>query len=112
MNSDSPTNVKVTVIDRKGTEHELVWEPHQSLMEVIRDNDLPVLASCGGNCACATCHIYADPMTFALLKDRSDDELEMLRETSAFRLEASRLACQIRLSERLVGLRVKLAPVD
>lgn len=112
MKPDSLTRVKVVVVDREGAEHELLWEPDQSLMEVIRDNDLPVLASCGGNCACATCHVYAEPETFARLKVRSDDELDMLCETGVFRPDASRLACQILFSEDLDGLKVKLAPYD
>lgn len=112
MKPDILTRVKVFVVDREGAEHELLWGPDQSLMEVIRDNDLPVLASCGGNCACATCHVYAEPQTFARLKARSDDELDMVGQTGAFRPEASRLACQIPFSEELNGLKVKLAPYD
>ena len=28
--------------------------------EIIRENDLPIEAACGGCCACATCHVYVD----------------------------------------------------
>ena len=29
-------------------------------MEIIRDEGLDIEASCGGCCACATCHVYVD----------------------------------------------------
>lgn len=109
MNQDP---VHVIVTDREGAGHKLLWEPGDSLMEVIRDNDLPVLASCGGNCACATCHIYVEPEQGGRLVDRSVDETDMLHETDVFKHEKSRLACQIRFSSELDGLKVRLAPYE
>jgi 2Fe-2S ferredoxin len=81
-------------------------------MEVIRDNDLPILASCGGNCACATCHVYVDAKSFSALEPRGEGEMELLSETSSFRPGSSRLSCQISYSENLNGMAVTLAPYE
>ena len=102
----------VHAIDRGGVTHTLPWEPEQSLMECLRDNDLPVLASCGGNAACSTCHVYLDPEVVASLGERGEDEADLLEETDYFQPDSSRLSCQIRWSERLDGITVTLAPED
>ncbi|WP_026617165.1 2Fe-2S iron-sulfur cluster-binding protein [Ensifer aridi] len=104
------TQIKVVVSDRDGTLHELTWEPEQSLMEVIRDNDLPVLASCGGCCACATCHVHVEPSAFAQLNEIKPDEADLLEEVEGFDPKRSRLACQISYSDSLDGLHIELVP--
>ncbi|SDK98196.1 hypothetical protein [Arthrobacter sp. ok362] len=35
------SNNKLTVVDREGSTHSLEWEPDQTFMEALRDNDLP-----------------------------------------------------------------------
>ena len=64
------------------------------------------VAECGGNCQCATCHVYvlegADK-----LKPRSDDENAMLEATASERKANSRLSCQLIVSEALEGLVVE-----
>ena len=103
-----PTSI--TAVDRDGTQHSLAWEEDQSLMEVLRDNDLPVLASCGGTASCATCHVFLDEGVSARLGGRSADEIELLEDAPGFRECGSRLACQIEHDESLDGIRVELAP--
>ena len=49
---------KLIVTDREGATHELDGPVGWSVMEVIRENNLPIEAACGGCCACATCHVY------------------------------------------------------
>ncbi len=49
-------------------------------MEIIRENNLPIEAACGGCCACATCHVYVDPEWLAKLPAADDDEGMMLDE--------------------------------
>ena len=100
---------KVFVTDRDGAEHELEGEIGWSVMEIIRENNLPVEAACGGCCACATCHVYVDPDWLAKLPAADDDENMMLDE--AFEVQDnSRLSCQIKYTAELDGLKVKLAP--
>ncbi|MFX4221312.1 MAG: 2Fe-2S iron-sulfur cluster-binding protein [Thalassobaculum sp.] len=79
-------------------------------MEVIRDWGLPILAECGGACACATCHVYVDEEWLDKLPPRSEEEEEKLDEAFDVR-DNSRLSCQILMSDELDGLHVTIAPV-
>ena len=100
---------KIQVIDREGVEHEIDATPGWSVMEIIRENDLPIEAACGGCCACATCHVYVEPEWLAKLEPASDEEDRMLDE--AFQVqENSRLSCQITFTEALDGMKVTLGP--
>lgn len=101
---------EITAVNRDGTEHALVWDEDQTLMEVLRDNDLPVLASCGGTASCATCHVFLEEPVFAGLGERSEDELELLVDAEGYRECGSRLSCQIEHDGALHGIRVELAP--
>jgi 2Fe-2S ferredoxin len=105
------SNNKLTVVDREGATHDLEWEPDQSMMEALRDNDLPVLASCGGTASCATCHVFLEQDVFDTLEDRSEDELELLAEAEG-RECGSRLSCQVGFSRDLNGVTVTLAPQE
>ena len=103
---------RINVIDRDGGQHAIDWETDQSLMEALRDNDLPVLASCGGTSSCATCHVFLDAKVVDALGAPEEDELELLQEAEAYRAEASRLSCQISHCESLDGTTVTLAPEE
>lgn len=80
------------------------------VMEVIRDWGLPILAECGGACACATCHVYVDEAWLDKLPPRSEEEEEKLDEAFDVR-DNSRLSCQILMSDDLDGLHVTIAPM-
>ena len=99
----------IVVVDREGAEHVIEGTPGWSVMEIIRENDLPVEAACGGCCACATCHVYVDPAWLDRLEAASDEEDRMLDEAYQVQ-ENSRLSCQIPFAEALDGLKVTLAP--
>ena len=99
----------IFVADREGEEHAIEATPGWSVMEIIRENDLPVEAACGGCCACATCHVYVDPAWADKLVPATDEEDRMLDEAYQVQ-ESSRLSCQLSFSEELDGLKVTLAP--
>jgi ferredoxin, 2Fe-2S len=99
----------IVVTDREGQEHVIEGTPGWSVMEIIRENDLPVEAACGGCCACATCHVYVDAEWLGKLEAASDEEDRMLDEAYQVQ-ENSRLSCQIPFAEALDGLKVTLAP--
>lgn len=104
---------RLVVIDRDGDQRALEWTTdHASLMELLRDNDLPILASCGGTASCATCHVYLEPAIVARLGERGDDERELLEECTAFDERSSRLSCQITRTRQLDGSTVTLAPEE
>jgi 2Fe-2S ferredoxin len=104
---------KLVVTDREGRQRAVEAPAGQRLMDVLRDEDFGVLATCGGACACGTCHVYVDAAWSAKLPARSDDEqmmLEAIGELVEVKPE-SRLSCQIELSEDLTGLAVTIGPV-
>jgi 2Fe-2S ferredoxin len=79
-----------------------------SLMRAATDNRVDGIdGDCGGNCACATCHVYIDPAWTARTGERAHNEEDMLNLVSELRAN-SRLACQIILQEELDGLIVAL----
>ena len=101
--------MKIKVIDRDGNKHDLEGDTSSSLMEVIRDAGLDIEAACGGCCACATCHVYIDTKWLSKINTIDDDEESMLDQ--AFHVKnASRLSCQINLTEDLDGIELELAP--
>lgn len=102
----------IKVIDRDGSESSVLWEAGSSLMEALRDNDLPLLASCGGCCSCATCHVFLSPDFAKLSGESAGEERELLEQTEAFQPEVSRLSCQIAYADHFDGLTVKLAPEE
>ena len=100
---------KLIVTDREGARHEVEGQAGWSVMEVIRENNLPVEAACGGCCACATCHVYVAEDWLPKLDAAGSDESMMLDEAFEVR-DNSRLSCQIKFGPALDGLEVTLAP--
>jgi len=99
---------KLIIKDRSGKKSEIEFNSNFTLMEILRDNDYGIEASCGGCCACATCHVYIDEKWTNKLKNMDDDEESMLDQ--AFDVKNnSRLSCQIDLSEELDGLEIEIA---
>jgi 2Fe-2S ferredoxin len=103
---------QVTIIRRNGEELTIDAAGQQSLMEAIRDSGVDeLLALCGGCCSCATCHVYVDEDYISKLPPISPDENDLL-DSSEHRTAASRLSCQIRVTEVIEGIKVKVAPED
>ena len=74
-----PPMPKITFVNMDGTRRTVDAEPGATLMETALQNDVPgVLATCGGSCSCATCHVYVDEDWFERLKAPELDELDML----------------------------------
>lgn len=100
---------KIKVTDLEGKVHELDAPEGYQLMEVIRDNGLPIKAECGGACSCATCHVYVSPQWLGKLVPPLDEELDML-DSAFFVEDNSRLSCQIIMRPEFDGLEVTIAP--
>jgi len=62
---------------------------------------------CGGQCGCATCHVFISAPWAALIPAPQANEDEMLNFT-AERESESRLACQIKVTEALDGIEVRM----
>lgn len=81
-----------------------------SVMEVATGEDLAMPAACGGNCACASCHVIIDDAWYDKLPAPSDEEEDLL-DSAQDLTNTSRLSCQIPLTEDLDGLIISLTPV-
>jgi len=101
--------VKITFHDDLGVAREVDAEAGHSLMRVALAHQITgIVAECGGNCACATCHVYLDEESAAKLPAPSDNEADMLDFTAAERRPGSRLGCQVIVTEALQGTVVQL----
>ncbi len=102
-------DLHILCTDRDGMTHNLPAIDGWRIMEIIRDNGLPIKAECGGALECATCHVYVATAWLDKLVEKRDEEDEKLDE--AFMVKRnSRLSCQILMSDELNGLEVTLAP--
>ena len=78
-----------------------------SVLEIAHKNDISLEGACEGSLACSTCHVIVDEKYFDILDEPTEDEEDML--DLAFGLtHTSRLGCQIKITEELDGLTVKL----
>ena len=80
----------------------------ENLMRAATDNGVPGIdGDCGGQCACATCHVFVSaPWAERLpaMQAKEHDILEFTKE----RRETSRLACQIIMTPELDGIEVHM----
>ena len=67
-----------------------------------------IVAECGGNAMCATCHVYVDDVWIDRLGAVSDQEDALLDGTASERQPNSRLSCQIGITPELDGLVLRL----
>lgn len=100
------------VTNRAGQKQTLEGKAGNTLMEILRDNNIDVEAICGGCCSCATCHVFIDDAWAAKLPPRSADEQELVEETESYKAANSRLSCQINFTDALNGLSLTVAPSE
>jgi 2Fe-2S ferredoxin len=102
----------ITFIQKDGTEQTIEAEENWSIMQVAVENSIKgIEGACGGSMACATCHVYIDEAwedrVTAEDNEQTDEEEDML--DLAFNVEDnSRLGCQVKLTQALDGLIVRL----
>ena len=104
---------KITFIGQDGTAHTVnasldsSVQKQKSVLKIAHEHDIDIEGACGGNSACATCHVIVDPEWYDRLNPPNEDEENML--DLAFGVEkTSRLGCQIIMTEALDGLVVRL----
>jgi ferredoxin len=78
-----------------------------SVLEVAHKFGIDIEGACGGQCACATCHVILPNQLFTRLPNPSDDENDML-DLAADLEPTSRLGCQIRVTNEFEGMEIKL----
>lgn len=98
----------VNFIEFGGHEHRIEVPAGTSVMRAAVDNRVPGIdGDCGGECACATCHVYVDQAWLPKTGERTATEEELLGFASGTEPN-SRLACQIRMTDALDGLLVRM----
>ena len=79
-----------------------------TVMRAATDNRVPGIdGDCGGNCACATCHVYVDEAWRAIVGEPSPMEEDMLDFGYDVKPN-SRLSCQIKVTAEIDGLVVRV----
>ena len=100
---------RMVFIERDGKRKEVEAPLGLSLLEIAHRNKVDLEGACEGSLSCSTCHVIVEPEWYDLLPEASEDEEDML--DLAFGLtETSRLGCQIKITEELDGLTVRLPP--
>ncbi|MFO1104538.1 MAG: 2Fe-2S iron-sulfur cluster-binding protein [Amaricoccus sp.] len=100
---------KITYIEFNGTPHAVEVPTGLTVMEGARDNNIPgIEADCGGACACSTCHVYIDESWIDRLPPKEAMEEDMLDFAWKPDPRSSRLTCQIKVSDALDGLVVRM----
>ncbi len=98
---------KMTFILKDGARREVDAPLGLSVLEIAHRNGIGIEGACEGSLACSTCHVVVDGDWFEKLSPASEDEEDML--DLAFGLtHTSRLGCQIRMTDALDGLVVRL----
>ena len=99
---------KITYIEHDGTEHVVDVKNGLTVMEGAVKNNIPGIdADCGGACACATCHVYVDE-NFAAETGRPSAMEDSMLDFAENVEPNSRLSCQIKVSDALDGLVVRM----
>ncbi|CAN7505522.1 2Fe-2S iron-sulfur cluster-binding protein [Phenylobacterium sp. LjRoot219] len=99
---------KITYIQFDGSESVVDVKPGLTVMEgAVKNNVRGIDADCGGACACATCHVFVDEAWVGKVGDKSAMEESMLDFAENVQ-DNSRLSCQIKITEELDGLVVRL----
>jgi 2Fe-2S ferredoxin len=99
---------KIKFIEHNGTEHDVESDNGLTIMQAAVNNGVPgIVAECGGACSCATCHVQIDSEWYGKIELPSDMENEMLEFAMSYEENASRLSCQIKISDELDGIVIR-----
>jgi ferredoxin, 2Fe-2S len=100
--------IQINYIEKVGTVRTVEIPEGLSLMEgALKHHIDGIDGDCGGACACATCHVYVEPDWMERVGPRNEMEEDMLDFAFDVR-ENSRLSCQIKITDTLDGLTVKV----
>ena len=110
------SEIKVSFVQPNGYRRTINVEEGYTLMEAAKYVAKPFIggieAICGGQCICATCHVWIDKEWIDVVGLPEDDSQEQawLDYERSTRL-TSRLSCQVKLTKKLDGLVVHI-PTD
>jgi len=100
---------KVIYVSAKGDAREVDVPVGTTVMAAALKNGIDgIVAECGGVCMCSTCHVFVDEHFFNRLPPAQDTEEAVLEIAAEERQPTSRLSCQIKVTDDLDGLTVRL----
>ena len=103
---------KITYVHADNTREEIDVPVGTSVMRGAILNGIDgIVAECGGEMMCATCHVYVEEAQLPLTPAQSDDEKAMLEFTASERKPNSRLSCQLVVTPEMDGLVVHLPEI-
>jgi 2Fe-2S ferredoxin len=98
----------IVFIEPDGQQRKIAANVGQSVMEVaVQHGVRGIDADCGGACSCATCHGYIDAAWQERIAPADEVEADML-DFAYLREETSRLTCQIKITDGMDGLLIRL----
>ncbi|MFP4089233.1 MAG: 2Fe-2S iron-sulfur cluster-binding protein [Cyclobacteriaceae bacterium] len=100
-------DIKVYVEEADGSFRtvEAPTDMNLSLMELLKASDYPIAATCGGMALCATCHV--EVLEGDDFMEATDPELDIF-DTLPVVPKGSRLSCQMRITEQMEGIKIRL----
>ncbi|HEV7968075.1 MAG TPA: 2Fe-2S iron-sulfur cluster-binding protein [Candidatus Acidoferrales bacterium] len=99
----------VTYVSASGISRQIDVPSGMSVMQAALNHRVEgILGECGGNCMCATCHVYVDVSFLSRIPPAKDNEKFMLSIAAEGPEMSSRLSCQIKITEELDGIVVRL----
>ena len=100
---------RVIYVSSDGIFRKVDVPPGMSVMQAALNHKVVgILGECGGNCMCATCHVYVDAPFLNRIPPLTDNEKFMLSIAAEGPETSSRLSCQIKMTEELDGIVVRL----
>jgi 2Fe-2S ferredoxin len=103
---------RLNVITRSGQTLTIDGQSGTTLKEALMAggvDEINAINSCGGCCSCGTCHVYIDAADISRLPavEGQEDDLLGIHDD---RKPNSRLSCQVRITNDLDNLSLKVAP--
>lgn len=104
---------KIVYVAPDGTERTVDASLGESVMAAAVRNGVPgIIGECGGNCSCATCHVWVRSEFVGVVGGPGDLEEDLLDLGVSERRESSRLGCQITVTDEIEGLVVDVPPTQ
>ena len=99
----------VTYILPSGMSRQADLPAGTSVMQGALNNRIEgILGECGGNAMCATCHVYVEAPFLDRIPAAKENEKFMLSIAAEGPQANSRLSCQIKMTDELNGLVVRI----
>lgn len=100
---------KITFISADGGERIVDIDNGLSVMEgAVQNLVRGIDGDCGGATACGTCHVHVDPAWTERVGGPASDMEQQMLELSDVKCPSSRLSCQIKVTDALDGLVLRM----